>query len=272
MTLITFRDRNTSGDPVGPTWYLQFDAATVEEYARSAEITTYPVETGATLSDHYQPQPRQISLTGVVSDTPSGSWTNIESLQNAAAPPVMVTRPLELTVRPDPSRTGAYGALRPIVAGPLPSQRLIQGNIERARLYIPRWAQTLQVSGTLDANTRSGVTRIASFVAVLDALMEQRIPISVIMLTGTEYTDMMIADLRAPRVSGAGGSVTISLDLQQVIKAAPATSRASEQRENPAFQKKKAKGRAGVRKPTKDDIARARLNEPLSSFFPYPSP
>jgi hypothetical protein len=270
LTLITFRDRNTSGDPVGPTWYLQFDAATVEEYARAAEITTYPVETGAILSDHYQPQPRQISLTGVVSDTPSGTWTNIESLQNAAAPPVMVTRPLELRVRPDPSRTGPYGALRPVVTGPLPSQRLIQGNIERAKLYIPRWAQTLQVSGSEAPG--SGVTRIASFVSVLDALMEQRIQVSVVMITGTEYTDLMIADMRAPRSSGSGGSVTVSLELQQVIKAAPATSRASEQRENPAVKKKKVAGTRGTRKPTKDEIALARLNEPLSSFFPYPNP
>ena len=69
MSLITFRDKNTSGDPVGPTWYLNFDALTVEELTRSAEVTQYPVETGATLSDHYQPLPREISLTGVITDT-----------------------------------------------------------------------------------------------------------------------------------------------------------------------------------------------------------
>ena len=88
MSLITFRDKNTSGDPVGPTWYLNFDALTVEDLTRTAEVTQYPIETGATLSDHYQPMPRQISMTGVITDTPSGPWTNLEGMQNAAAPPV----------------------------------------------------------------------------------------------------------------------------------------------------------------------------------------
>ena len=246
MSLITFRDRNTKGDPTGPTWYLQFDAATVEEFTRSAEITTYPVETGTILSDHYQPQPRHISLTGVVSDTPSGPWTNIESMQNAAAPPVMVTKPLELRVRPDPRRTTPSGILRPIATGPLPSQRLIQSNIERARLYIPRWAQTLQVAGS--DLPGSGVTRVASFLSVLDAIMEQRLPVSVVLLTGAEYTDLMITDLRAPRSSGSGGSMSFAIDLQQVIQAVPVESRASEVRSEPAIQKKKTKGRGGTKK------------------------
>lgn len=254
MSLITFRDRNTKGDPIGPTWYLQFDAATVEEYARTAEVTTYPVETGAVLSDHYQPQPRQIALAGVVSDTPSEAWTNIESLQNAAQPPVMVTRPLALTLRPDPLRVGsAQGIIRPIATGPLPSQRLIRANIERSKLYVPRSANTLQVASA-EVPTESGISRsatrsrISNFLAALDGLMEYRIPVSIVLLTGAEYTDMMITDLRAPRVSGSGGSIHFAIDLQQVIQARPAESRASEVRDEPALQKRKTAGRKGNKK------------------------
>jgi len=222
MSLITFRDRNTKGDPVGPIWYLEFDALTLEEFTRDADVTQYPVETGAILSDHYQPQPRQISLLGVVSDTPSRPGVNLEDKQNAAAPPNMVTRPLELDVSAQELAKGKAGIRRPIVTGILPSQRLIQGNIERARLFIPKFALTLQVvNGSSFAP--SGVTRIASFRQVIDGLMETRTQVDVVMHDGIEYKNMFITSARAPRVAGRGGSVTFALDLQEVIFAKPTT-------------------------------------------------
>ena len=58
MSIIRWKD--------GLDWWMRFDAATVEEFTRDAEVSTYPVETGAILSDHYQPQPRRILLTGMV--------------------------------------------------------------------------------------------------------------------------------------------------------------------------------------------------------------
>jgi hypothetical protein len=217
MSLITFRDKNTSGDPVGPTWYLEFDALTVEEVSRSAEVTQYPIETGAMLSDHYQPLPREISLTGVVTDTPSGPWTNIEGMQNAAAPPVMTEQPLKLTVRPSANRVGASGVLRPLSTSFLPGRRVIQSNVERARLYIPKWAVTLQKTGS--SFGASGVTRIASFASILDGLMSTKTSVNVILETGAEYVNMMITEHRVPRVSGRGGSVTVSIDMQEIVQA-----------------------------------------------------
>ncbi len=258
MSLITFRDKNTKGDPVGPTWYLEFDAITVEEFNRSADITQYPVETGAVLSDHYQPQPKRITMQGVVSDTPSGPWTNIEGKQNAAAPPVMVERPLPLRDRPDQARRGRVGALRPIVTGPLPSRRLIRGNIERARgFFIPPFAQTLQVAGTGNANTRSGVTRIKSFRDILDGLMTSRTTLGVIMQDGTEYENMMITDQRAARVAGRGGAVTFVIEMQEVVRADPATtSKGAETRQEARHDQKKEKGRKSTGKPKNKDLAR----------------
>jgi len=89
-----------------------------------------------------------------------------------------------------------------------------------------------------------------------------------VLLTGTEYTDLMITDLRAPRVTGQGGAVSFALELQEVIQAKPTTSRNSEQRDEAALQKQKTAGTGGTRRPTKNDIAKAKLSGPLSQWFP----
>lgn len=251
MSLITFRDKNTSGDHVGPTWYLNFDALTVEELTRSASVTQYPVETGAVLSDHYQPLPREISLTGVVSETPSAPWTNLEKMQNAAPPPVMVTRPLQVQVQPAPERVGPLGIPRPLSTSFLPGRRVIQSNIERARLYIPQFfPQTLQVTGTDDGREiiNSGMTRVARFIEMLDGLMGGRFVVTVVLQTGAEYENMVITDLRAPRVAGSGGAVILSLDLQEIVLASPVTeTKQAQVREEPKQKPKKARGRKGTK-------------------------
>ena len=256
-SLITFRDKNTSGDPVGPTWYLQFDALTVEEVSRSADVTQYPVETGATLSDHYQPMPREITMTGVVTDTPSGAWTNLEGMENAAAPPVMVERPMRIEPRPDPRRVGAAGIARPLGTSILPGRRVIQSNVERARLYIPAFAQVLQVAGTGDRNTRSGVNRISRFTEMLDGLMQSRTSVSVILQTGAEYANMFITDMRAPRVARTSGSVSFSLDMVEVIEADPVKeTKGAQQRSRSEHKPKKAAGSKG-KKDVKDGTIEA---------------
>jgi hypothetical protein len=254
--LITFRDKNTSGDPVGPTWYLNFDALTIEELTRSAEITQYPVETGATLSDHYQPLPREISLTGVVSDTPSGPWSNLEKMQNAAQPFAMVTRTLRLETRPENAPRGPQGVIRPITTSFLPGRRVVQSNIERARLYIPRFAMTLQeADGSLDSDgnktpLRSTATRITSFTTVLDGLMETRTVVSVLMQTGNEYGNMMITSFRAPRIAGRSGSVTFLIDMQEIVLADPAVVVAGSERQERSEPKLKPKKSGGGGSPT----------------------
>jgi hypothetical protein len=257
MSLITFRDKNTSGTPVGPTWYLNFDALTMEELTRTAELTQYPVETGATLSDHYQPLPREISLTGVVSDTPSGPWTNLEGMQNAAAPPVMVERPLRTSPKPDQARLGPAGILRPISTSILPGRRVVQSNVERAKMYIPQFAATtLQVAGsgaevatgTVDPSRRSGFARIPRFIEMLEGLIDGRFSVNVILQTGVEYQNMFITDMRAPRVAGSSGAITFSLDLQEVVLADPATeTKQAQERAEPKQKPKKAKGRKGTK-------------------------
>jgi len=257
MSLITFRDKNSKGQPVGPTWYLEFDALTVEEFTRSADITQYPVETGAILSDHYQPQPRRILLVGVVTDTPTYKSTlGRDKKQNAAAPPTMVEQPLRLTIRPEPERVTPQGILRPISTTVLPSRRIVRANLDRARLYIPKFAMTLQVvSGSSFAT--SGITRVTSFLQVIDGLMESRTQVTVLLQGGTEYENMMITDHRAPRVAGSSGQIRFEIDMQEIVLAgSPDITEGNPQPSEAKHEPKKATGKKGRKTPKGKEISR----------------
>lgn len=50
--------------------YLEFDALISVSYAGAAQITDHPVENGADMSDHIRRRPKQIELSGIVSNDP----------------------------------------------------------------------------------------------------------------------------------------------------------------------------------------------------------
>src|SRR5690606_9380320 len=52
---------------------LTFDATPVIGFQKSNTITDHPIEDGSVVSDHVQKQPDQVSLTGIVSETPLGA-------------------------------------------------------------------------------------------------------------------------------------------------------------------------------------------------------
>ena len=246
MSIIRWKD--------GLDWWMRFDAATVEEFTRDAEVSTYPVETGAILSDHYQPQPRRILLTGMVSDTPSGpNWTNIGSGAGTGAEkapqPLMRPGTVKSQVIKAQLGRGPAGILRPISTTVLPSRRLVRANIERAKLFIPRKVYVLR------AVEGEPVNRITTFVLALDELMDKRIPVTIVLSGGLEFKDMMITSHSSPRVSGSGGSIRVRLDLQQITAADPAvTVKASQTRVDPAVKSEEAKGARGGRTPKGKDI------------------
>lgn len=265
MSLLTFRDKNFKNQSKSPVWYLEFDALTVEEFSRSAEITQYPVETGATFSDHYQPQPRNISLVGVVSDTPAKPGINIDKKQNAAAPPNMVVRPLDVRkyYKPHEDQITPQGILRPISTTVLPSRRLVRANLDKARRFIPPFVLTLQkTDGGLDSlgrqtPARTTVTRVTSFLQVIDGLMESRTPVTVLLMGGTEYENFFITEHRAPRVSGSSGQIRFELELQEVVLAgAPDIVKPEPEPEEPKHEKKKATGKKGRKAPKGTEISR----------------
>lgn len=195
MALLTWRVRDSKGQEIGPTFFLDFDATLVEEFTRSAEVTTFPVENGAVLSDHHQPQPRAISLEVTVSDTPVRTNAPREGAQSAVEQAIGTVRPKALELKPNPAPvTGISGA------------RIIQGNV--ARFPKKRTASVLQFIG--------GVTRTTDVFQELDNLMQYSVLVNVVLFGSLEYKNMLITNVRAPRNASSGSTLTFTIDLLQV--------------------------------------------------------
>lgn len=55
------------------------DAALSEEHAFDSEVTMFPVESGADITDHVRAQPITVTIEGVVSDTPIGLMRDVRN-------------------------------------------------------------------------------------------------------------------------------------------------------------------------------------------------
>ncbi len=51
---------------------FEIDATLSQEHSFESDVTQYPVESGGDITDHVRPKPVQLSIEGVVSDTPYG--------------------------------------------------------------------------------------------------------------------------------------------------------------------------------------------------------
>ncbi len=225
MALLTWRERNTKGEEFGPLWYLDFDATMLEEFTRSAEVTQFPVENGAVLTDHYQAQPRAITLEVQVSDTPNRTDKLRDGKENAAGRPTGREREkhLNLPVNRAPV-TGITGA------------RIVQGNV--ARFPKKRTASVLQFDGV--------VTRTVDVFQVLDGLMSSGQLVNVLLFLDLEYHNMVITNIRTPRDTQSGSTLTFTLDLLQITFADTETGTAPQ----PSSTKHKRKQDAGNRNAT----------------------
>jgi len=59
----------------GPTMIgdLALDCTVTETHTATSTVTEHPVESGSNITDHIRPEPVQLSITGIVSDTPIGA-------------------------------------------------------------------------------------------------------------------------------------------------------------------------------------------------------
>lgn len=244
MALLTWRERNTKGEEFGPVWYLDFDATMLEEFTRSAEVTQFPVENGAVLTDHYQPQPRAITLEVQVSDTPNRPDVLLDGKQNAAKRPFGIERAkhLDLKINRAPV-TGISGV------------RIIQGNV--ARFPKKRTASVLVFDGE--------VTRTVDVFQVLDGLMTTAQLVNVLLFQDVEYDNMVITNIRTPRDAQSGSTLSFTLDLLQITFATTETGAAPA----PTEKKHKPKQDGGNKNPTSSIEAEA---EAIARGLDYPQP
>lgn len=107
---------------------FQLDVSVSEEHSRDSVPTQFPVEDGSNISDHIFISPFQLSITGVISDTPLGTIASyakeaLTSAASALAPPLGIVVPSAayalysaLQKVPSPSVT-AYAQLLKLQAG-----------------------------------------------------------------------------------------------------------------------------------------------------------
>lgn len=53
-----------------PAGAIEFDAAIEEDHEAEVDVTKFPVEEGADVTDHLRPRPERITIQGIVSNTP----------------------------------------------------------------------------------------------------------------------------------------------------------------------------------------------------------
>lgn len=207
MALLTWRKRDAQGSPQGPTLYLDFDATLLEEFTRAAEVTRFPIENGSVLSDHYQPQPRAITLEVQVSDTPTAPRPLIDGKESSIGVPFGTVRPKQLDLKRNPA---------PVTS--VTSERIIYGNT--GRFPKQRTASVLQFDGE--------VYRTVDAFLMLDDLMESRQLVDVLLFREVEYKNMVITNVRTPRDASSGSTLTFTIDLIQVVFADTETGETAE--------------------------------------------
>jgi len=179
------------------------DATLREEYNRTATVTTDPVGRGGVLADHVQPQQRSLSLEVFGTDTP------VKAQQPTPGNRVRQAQQSTglISIR---DLTPALRQHREPVIG-LPSQRLIQGNVERVRLPQQRTATLLTFPG--------GVPRVVDIFSEFEGLMNNRQPTPVNIFPNQHVENMAIKNPTAPRTPDNGSGLTFNIDLIERVAA-----------------------------------------------------
>lgn len=88
----------------GPTMIgdLALDCTVTETHTATSTVTEHPVESGANITDHIRTDPVQLSITGIVSDTPIGSRQVQRSIAVGGAS-------VQVTQQEPPTSTTGYG-------------------------------------------------------------------------------------------------------------------------------------------------------------------
>lgn len=88
----------------GPTMIgdLALDCTVTETHTATSTVTEHPVESGANITDHIRPDPVQLSITGIVSDTPIGSRQVQRSIEVGGAS-------VQVTQQEPPSSATGFG-------------------------------------------------------------------------------------------------------------------------------------------------------------------
>jgi hypothetical protein len=229
---------NSEDGAVQQTQWLYLDTILSQEFTRAGELTTFPIERGQDVADNYKPGPAAISLEVFISNTPLKAAPE-DIVRTSRSPKEYKPArgdfaPKELNIPPYDSRTRVYG---------LPGQRVIQGNVERAKHNAPKFATVLQFA--------EEVHRVEDVFFALDRLMTNTQPVT-ILFNGHEYSDLCITNLRAPKTVENGSGMSFFIDLVEISTVSPILVNAPKSTNPVAPEHKPAvdRGRGSPKKPT----------------------
>ena len=123
---------------------LTFDAVIRYARVRTISVTSHPVETGSTVSDHAQVQPDQLTITGIVSETPYASVASSGGADRTAQALAFLDGAAGelLTVV-----TAAFGTLRNMVLTRIPTEA---DNVRRLGFDLEFRQVVLATAGLVD--------------------------------------------------------------------------------------------------------------------------
>jgi hypothetical protein len=182
----------------GPAIY--FDCVVSEQVVRDAEITEFPVEVGANISDHYRVKLNEIRLEVFVSQEP------IDNLRH-------------------PSGQGFWGAQK-LITPPYPSGPVL-ATVAKA-IVNPVGSIVGVVGGLLDGLDRPVTANpVLQWAAPFDSLQELLTALDAIRTAAglvdiytksAVYTDMAIANVTTNRDKETGSGSKVSLEFRRIAK------------------------------------------------------
>jgi hypothetical protein len=170
---------------------IQFDATLNEQHSRDSAPTMFPVEDGTNISDHINVAPFELTLTGVISDTPLPD-TLTKYAQSLGSAVATLAPPLGIV-----AEGAAYSLYSSYSA-------------QKARNTQPSITAFNQLLYLQGGNFPSGAKGWPAT------------PFSVL-TTYARYNNMVIKSLSFPRDTTTSGQLTVTVALTQIVVVAPQT-------------------------------------------------
>lgn len=167
---------------------MQLDASINESHSRTAVPTRSEIEDGSTIADHIKLEPKKLTITGVIAESPVG---RAEALLGLATAGLI---------------SGAQGAIGGLA-----------GNVAGTALGSGLASISGLVSSDLgeDANGQVIGRSKQDALAYLEELWSQRTPFEVITAL-TKYENMIITNLDIPREAIHGDSLEFTVEMEEI--------------------------------------------------------
>lgn len=211
-----------TGD-TGQTYTMELDASVHEQHDETATITDHPVERGSNVADHLRPDPKSISIEGVISNTPQ--FLPADHVGGAS----LVTQKVDVAWQGFDNRATVEGRSKTVgdVTRDVPGLGLLASRVPVPTALLGQipigFAEKMnvgrQVEGGADAMNVQTFSqpfdRVRECSTELSRLLNEGVLVKVI-TTFREYPDMGITAINTARDAGTRNAWRFTIALKQV--------------------------------------------------------